>query len=42
MLEISLLKQFKNGHLFEDVAHMSMIEAEKQLEIIIADFLDSI
>lgn len=42
MLEIGLLKQFKNGHLFENVAHMSMIEAEKQLEIIIADFLDSV
>lgn len=41
-LEIGLLKQFKNGHLLEDVAHMSMIEAEKQLEIVIADFLDSI
>ena len=42
MLEIGLLKQFKNGHLFENVAHMSMIEAEKQLEIVIADFLDNI
>lgn len=42
MLETSLLKQFKNGHLFEDVAHMSMIEAEKQLEILITDFLDGI
>lgn len=41
-LEIGLLKQFKNGHLLEGVAHMSMFEAEKQLEIVIADFLDSI
>jgi pimeloyl-ACP methyl ester carboxylesterase len=42
MLEVALLKQFKNGHLFENVAHMSMIEAEKQLEIVISDFLDNI
>ena len=42
MLEISLLKQFKNGHCFDDVAHMSMIEARTELEIVITNFLDSI
>jgi pimeloyl-ACP methyl ester carboxylesterase len=42
MLEIGLLKQSKNGHIFKDVAHMSMIEAEKQLTIVIASFLNSI
>lgn len=40
--EIGLLKQFKNGHLFENVAHMSMIEAEEQLENVIAGFLNNI
>jgi pimeloyl-ACP methyl ester carboxylesterase len=39
LLEIGLLKNSKNGHLLEKVAHMSMIEAEKQLEIIIDGFL---
>ena len=42
MLEIGLLKQFNNGHIFENVAHMSMIEAEKQLEIVISEFLSGI
>ena len=42
MLEIRLLKQFKNGHCFDGVAHMSMIEARTELEIVIANFLDSI
>jgi pimeloyl-ACP methyl ester carboxylesterase len=39
LLEVGLLKNSKNGHLLEKVAHMSMIEAEKQLEIIIDGFL---
>ena len=42
MLEMKLLKQFKNGHGFDGVAHMSMIEARTELEIVIANFLDSI
>ena len=40
--EIGLLKQRKNGHIFNNVAHMSMIEADKQLKLVITDFLDSI
>ena len=40
--EIGLLKQFNNGHIFENVAHMSMIEAEKQLGIVITEFLNNI
>ena len=42
LLEISLLKQFKNGHVFDDVAHMSMIEARKELELVITNFIASI
>ena len=42
MLEIELLKQFENGHIFKNVAHMSMIEAEKQLEFVVAEFLNDI
>ena len=42
MMEIELLKQFSNGHIFENVAHMSMIESEKQLETVITAFLNNI
>lgn len=42
MSEISLLKQAHNGYIFEDVAHMSMIEAKERLEHVVFEFLDSV
>ena len=42
MLEIGLLKHHKNGHIFENIAHMSMFEDKKRLELVIADFLDKL
>lgn len=39
--EISLLNQAHNGHIFEDVAHMSMFEAKERLELVVFDFLGS-
>jgi pimeloyl-ACP methyl ester carboxylesterase len=42
LLEAGLLKDSRNSHLLEKVAHMSMIEAEKQLEIIIDNFLSDL
>jgi pimeloyl-ACP methyl ester carboxylesterase len=42
MLEIGLLKEPNNGHIFEETAHMSMLESETLLVDVILDFLDSI
>ncbi len=42
MLEIDLLKKVENGHIFEDTAHMSMLESERLLIDVIRDFLDNI
>jgi hypothetical protein len=42
MSEISLLKQAHNGYIFEDVAHMSMIEAKERLEHVVFEFLDGV
>jgi len=42
LLEVGLLKDSQDAHLLSKVAHMSMIEAEKQLEIIIDNFLSDL